>query len=163
MGSQHPPLAPCTCWSCWVSTPSGASAGYLGSGYKREDASIRSLGLTQACMSPLSGVLQRVGATRITVLSPSPSSALEFCPDPPQGPHLSFSLALFGELGTLLSPFQVESSSDQALSLELQLFSSGFGAGFPLQLPTLTLSYECPAFAQVPPGTGNSPSPGQFW
>ena len=62
MGSQHPPLAALYLLELLGEYPFwGVCRGYLGLGYKREDASIRSLGLTQACMSPLWSIAESWG------------------------------------------------------------------------------------------------------
>lgn len=162
MGSQHPPLAALYLLELLGEYPFwGVCRGYLGSGYKGEDVSIRSLGLTQARMSPLWSITEGWGH-RIPVLSPSPSLVL--------GPACSTTRALplllscaFGGLGNLLSPSRWNPSSDQALSLEFKLSSSHSMPASLCSYPPSPLPYECPALLGGLQERENSPSPGQFW
>ena len=93
---------------------------------------------------------------------PSPGLALVSASPTTRAPPLLLSCTV-GGLGTLLSPSRWNPPSDQALSLELKLSSSNSEPASLCSYPPSPLPYECPAFTWVPPGTGNSPSPGQFW
>ena len=162
MGSQHLPLATLYLLELLGEYPFwGVCRGYLGLGYKREDASIRSLGLTQACMSLLWSIAEGWGHQDHCLVS-SPGLALGSASPTTRAPPLLLSCTV-GGLGTLLSPSRWNPPSDQALSLELKLSSSNSEPASLCSYPPSPLPYECPAFTWVPPGTGNAPSPGQFW
>ena len=137
MGSQHPPLAALYLLELLGEYPFwGVCRGYLGSGYKREDASIRSLGLTQACMSPLWSIAESWGH-QDHCLVPQSQLGSGFCFVHHKGPT-SPSLLHCWRVGDLTVPFQVESILRSDSEPRTSVVQLSFGAGFPLQLPTLT-------------------------
>ena len=137
MGSQHPPLAALYLLELLGEYPFwGICRGYLGSGYKGEDVSIRSLGLTQAYMSPLWSITEGWGHQDPCVI-PQPQLGSGPCLSHHKGPT-SPSLLHFWRVGDLTVPFQVESILRSGSEPRIQVVQLSFNAGFPLQLPTHT-------------------------
>lgn len=137
MGSQHPPLAALYLLELLGEYPFwGVCRGYLGSGYKGEDVRIRSLGLTQARMSPLWSITEGWGHQDPCVI-PQAQLGSGSCLSHHKGPT-SPSLLHFWRVGDLTVPFQVESILRSGSEPRIQVVQLSFNAGFPLQLPTLT-------------------------